>query len=223
MKLSGPLADTVVDNFRRSLRDGSGCTYAAALAYQRRVAFEVHDEPPTGREVDDSLDAYAAANFVAVLLLPFVTSERMLVEVLTSLRSGSPRWRLRKGSHTTEAVHVAVEWTTSENLIDDTMGFAPLLTMPVPRRSPYVAIALWPGGQQNPLRGVPPTPPAKVGRVSFLDVPHGFDEATNASMWKTTVEKVGELMTLPADRPALYRHAAFVLGATAVEALAFDP
>ncbi len=222
MKLSGPVADAVRDNFRRSLRDGSGCSFATALAYGGRVAFEVHDETPTG-EVDDALDAYAAADLVVVLLLPFVTSERVLVEVLTGLRSSSPRWRLRKRTHTPEVVHVAVEWTTSEGLIDDTMGFAPLLTMPVPRRSPYVAIVLWPGGQENPLRGVRPTPPAQAGRVSFLDVPHGFDEETNASMWKTTEEKVAELMTLPPDRPSLYRRAAFVLGATAVEGLAFAP
>lgn len=222
MKLSGPVADAVRDNFRRSLRDGSGCGFAAALAYGGRVAFEVHDETPTA-EVDDALDAYAAANLVVVLLLPFVTSERVLVEVLTGLRSSSPRWRLRKGTHTAEAVHLAVEWTTSQGLIDDTMGFAPLLTMPVPRRSPYVAIALWPGGQQNPLRGVRPTPPAQAGRVSFLDVPHGFDEETNARMWKTTEEKVAELMTLPADRPSLYRRAAFVLGASVTEGLTFDP
>ena len=221
MKLSGPVADAVIDNFRSSLRGGSGCTFAASLAYGGRVAFEVHDEPPTS-EVDESLDAYAAANLVAVLLLPFVTSERGLVEVLTGLRSSSPRWRLRKGTNTPQAVHVAVEWTTSASLVDDTMGFAPLLTMPVPRRSPYVAIALWPGGQQNPLRGVRPTPPAQAGRVSFLDVPHGFDEATNASMWKTTETKVAELMTLPADRPSLYRRAAFVLSPVAVEGLAFE-
>jgi hypothetical protein len=62
-----------------------------------------------------------------------------------------------------------------------------------------------------------------VGRVSFLDVPHGFDEVTNASMWKTTEEKVAELMTLPADRPASYRRAAFALSPAAVEGLAFDP
>jgi hypothetical protein len=221
LKLSGPVADAVRDNFRRSLRDGSGCSFAAALAYGGRVAFEVHDETPTV-EVDDALDAYAAANLVVVLLLPFVTSERVLVEVLTGLRNSSPRWRLRKGTHTTEAVHLAVEWTTSQGLIDDTMGFAPLLTMPVPRRSPYVAIALWPGGQQNPLRGVRPTPPAQAGRVSFLDVPHGFDEETNANMWKTTEEKVAELMTLPPDRPSLYRRAAFVLDPSVVEGLAFD-
>ncbi|MEO8338042.1 MAG: hypothetical protein ABI664_23915 [bacterium] len=41
--------------------------------------------------------------------------------------------------------------------------------------------------------------------------------------WKATEEKVTELMTLPADRPSLYRHAAFVLTATAVEGMAFDP
>jgi hypothetical protein len=42
-------------------------------------------------------------------------------------------------------------------------------------------------------------------------------------MWKTTEEKVAELMTLPADRPSLYRRAAFVLSPAAVEGLAFDP
>lgn len=222
MKLSGPIADAVVDNFRRSLRDGSGCLYAAALAYGGRVAFEVHDEPPPS-EVDDSLDAYAALDLVAVLLLPFVTSERVLIKVLAGLRNSSSRWRLREGKRTAEAVHVAVEWTTSEKLIDDTMGFAPLLSMPVPRRSPYAAIALWPGGQQNSLRGIGPTPAAIPGRVSFLDVPHGLDEETNARMWKSTEAKVAELMTLPPDRPSLYRRAAFVLSPAAVEGLAFDP
>jgi hypothetical protein len=72
-----------------------------------------------------SLDAYATANLVVVLLLPFVTSERVLVEVLTGLSSSSSRWRLRRGTYTADAVHVAVEWTTSEKLVDDTMGFAP--------------------------------------------------------------------------------------------------
>ncbi len=222
MKLSGPVAETIRDNFRRSLRDGSGCSFASALVQKGRVAFEVHDEPPTG-EVDDALDAYAASDLVVVLLLPFIASERELVEVLIGLRSNSSRWRLRKGKHTADAVHVALEWTTAENLVDDTMGFAPLLTMPVPRRNPYVAIALWPGGQQNPLRGIPPTPRANAGRVSFLDVPHGFDAETNASMWKTTEEKVAELMTLPADRPSSYRRSAFVFSPAAVEGLAFHP
>ena len=42
-------------------------------------------------------------------------------------------------------------------------------------------------------------------------------------MWKTTEEKVAQLMTLPADRPSLYRRAAFVLSPAAVDGLAFDP
>jgi hypothetical protein len=78
LKLSGPVADAVRETFRRSLRDGISCSFAAALARGGRVAFEVHDEPPTS-EVDDSLDAYAAAKLIVVLLLPFVTSERVLV------------------------------------------------------------------------------------------------------------------------------------------------
>ncbi len=216
MKLSGPVADAVRDNFRRSLRDGSGCGFAASFVTGGRVAFEVHDEPPTS-EVNDALDAYAANDLVVVLLLPFVTHKRTLVEVLLALRTGSPRWRLRERSRTADTVQVGVEWTTSTNLIDDTMGFAPLLAMPVPRRTPYAAIALWPGGHANPLRGIPPTPPAKKTRVSFLDVRHDFDQATNENMWKTTEARVGELMMLPPDRASLYRQVAFALSATAVD------
>ncbi len=79
------------------------------------------------------------------------------------------------------------------------------------------------GRSTEPVARNPPTPAARAGRVSFLDVPHGFDEATNASMWKTTEEKVAELMTLPADRPSLYRRAAFVLSPAVLEGVVFDP
>lgn len=54
-----------------------------------------------------------------------------------------------------------------------------------------------------------------------LDIPHGFEEATNASMWKRTEEKVAELMTLPAVRSSLPpRCVRTQLGC--VEGLAFD-
>jgi hypothetical protein len=106
LKVSGPIADTIRDNFRRSLREGTGCNFATTLTRGGRVAFKVHDETPTS-EVDDALDAYAASNLIVVLLLPFVTSERVLVEVLAELARNSPRWRLKKGNHTAESVHLA--------------------------------------------------------------------------------------------------------------------
>jgi hypothetical protein len=94
--------------------------------------------------------------------------------------------------------------------------------MPVPRRAQYAAVGLWPGGRGNPLRGTPPTPRAKLGRVNFLDVPHAFDTATYQSMWTTTEAAVGDLMMLPADRAAAYRQVTFVLNMSAVAELQLD-
>ncbi|HUJ59849.1 MAG TPA: hypothetical protein VLX92_15200, partial [Kofleriaceae bacterium] len=134
----------------------------------------------------------------------------------------SSRWHLRERLRTSGLVHVGVEWTTASGDVNDTMGFAPLFTMPVPRRAQYAAIGLWPGAHGNPFRGTSPTPRATPGRVNFLDVPHEFDPSTYDNMWRNTESAVAELMMLPADRASAYRQVAFVLSTSAAAALQLD-
>src|SRR5262245_27207188 len=178
---------------------------------------------PPVHELDTNLDEYAKAGLSAVVVFPFVTSEAGIVEVLSALRTGSPRWKVRNRGGPTGVVHVAVEWSTASGDVSDTMGFAPLLSMPVPRRAPYFAIGAWPGGRSNPLRGVPPTPRARSGVVSFLAVAHELETEAYAKMWSTTEGGVNDLMTLPADNAALYRRVAFVLDASVASAITYDP
>jgi hypothetical protein len=93
--------------------------------------------------------------------------------------------------------------------------------MPVPRRAPYFAIALWPGGKRNPERGIKPTPRARPGEVSFLDAEHTLKHEVYERMWTETEKAVADLMIAPPDTPRLYRKVAFVLTATAASALTF--
>lgn len=117
------------------------------------MAFEVHDEMPPVREVDMSLEEYGNTGLSAVMIFPFVTTEDELVGVLSALRE-SRRWRVRhRGQAPAGGVRVGVEWTTAGGDVSDAMGFAPLPSMPVPRRAPFFAIAAWPGARSNPLAG----------------------------------------------------------------------
>jgi hypothetical protein len=87
--------DAIGGHFRKWLRIGTGCSFAASLANGGRVVYEAHTKMPPVHEVDSNLDAYATSRFSVILIFPFVTNEAELVEVLSSLRTGSPRWRIK--------------------------------------------------------------------------------------------------------------------------------
>jgi hypothetical protein len=141
--------EAIVDHFRKWLRVGTGCGFAASLASEGRVAYEAHDEMPPVNELDTNLDLYAAARRSAIFMFPFVTSEEGLVDVLHALRAGSTRWKIRhRGAGASGTIFVGVDWETSTGNVSASMGFAPLPTMPVPRRAPYFAIGAWPGDRE---------------------------------------------------------------------------
>jgi len=146
-----------------------------------------------------------------------------VVDLLTVLQA-NPRWSLRRGLKTSPlgGVLIGLEWITGSGDTSEVMGFAPFPTMPVPRRSPYVALATWPGGRSNPFRGTGSTPPARPGVVSFLDAPHGLGYDAYEGRWKATSERVTELMSIPPDDARLYRRATFVLTPEQAAGLALD-
>jgi hypothetical protein len=190
----------------------------------RTVAYEPHSDTPQVDDLNTNFDLYGARGLTAVVLLPFVMTEAALVDVLAGLRAGSPRWKLRaRGQSPAGNALVGVEWTTASGNISDAMGFAPLPSMPVPRRAPYFAIAAWPGGQRNPERGIKPTPRARAGEVSFLDAAHTFKHDLYENMWTGTEQAVADLMIAPRDDARLYRKVAFALSRSAASRLTFDP
>lgn len=193
----------------------TGCMFASSLAGHRaRIATHVHVEadPLIPVRLSDTLDVHGGAEQAVVLVFPRISSEPALVDLLNAL-AAEPRWAIERlpRRSPTGAVLVRLGWTTSDGATSDAMGFAPFASMPVPRRSPYVAIAIWPGARANPFRGSGRTPAGRSDQVGFLDMPHDLAAADYDRLWSDTAERVGALMAMPPDDATLYRRAGFLL------------
>jgi hypothetical protein len=77
---------------------------------------------------------------------------------------------------------ISVEWMTPTGHKTSAMGLAPLGSMPLTRRAPYVSIVLWPGGQENPYRQ------DTRKRVSLADMPHSLSREVHDNYWRQTEE-----------------------------------
>lgn len=203
-------------HFQLWLRAGlTGCAFAQLLASKAdRTAITAHvdAELPLTNWLNNAFDAHASAGRAVIAVFPGIANEHGLVELLNALHRDT-RWRLRRRAKTSPRgdMLVGLEWQTRDGDVSEAMGFAPFAAMPVPRRAPYVAIATWPGGRSNPLRGRGSTPPGRTGEVSFLDAPHGLNEVDYEARWARTMATVASLMVVPPDDARLYRRTAFVI------------
>lgn len=162
--------------------------------------------------MNSAFDNYAKVEQAVIAVFPNIVTERAFIGFLNELGS-LPRWKLRRRSATspTAGALIGLEWTTSSGDVSNTMGFAPFASMPVSRRGPYVAIAVWPGARSNEFRGQPPTPPSKPGEVGFLDAAHRLEETEYRTTYEKTTVDVASLMAIPPDNAKLYRDVAFVI------------
>lgn len=102
-------------------------------------------------------------------------------------------------------VAIGLWWQTAHGPWSSVMGFAPLGSMPVTRRAPYVAIVLWPGGHENIHRT---DRPAAVGIVQAPVVP---DAQEYQRIWDRTKAKTSELLSEPPENAPLLRKVTFCL------------
>ncbi len=91
------------------------------------------------------------------------------------------------------------------------MGFAPLGSIPVTRRAPYVALALWPGDRDNPYFDKSPQ-----GLVSFADAKTDFPQETHDKLWDTSAKESREMLQDPFDDVVWMRRVTFCLPEAAV-------
>jgi hypothetical protein len=94
------------------------------------------------------------------------------------------------------------------------MGLAPLRHMPLPRRAPYVAMVLWPGGRENPRASIPTSPRDPVGLV---DAAHGLDDAQYDHHWSATIGDVKKMLIHEQGNQKLLREVAFRLPLNVME------
>jgi hypothetical protein len=125
----------------------------------------------------------AAAHSEAVLaIFPDLRTPEDVARLLDSLSRGEG-WSCREvewKEHARADILIGLGWRTPTGQMTSAMGLAPLGTMPITRRAPYVAIAIWPGGQENPFRQQPRK------RVSLADMPHSLTPELHDMYWRQT-------------------------------------
>jgi hypothetical protein len=200
----------VMDHFERWLAQGlTRCSFAASFVKGRptkRLLVFGHTSEPEPAFLDSVLDHSAEKQRSVAVVLPSLRSEAEIVAYLRRLE-GAERWSVSHESPGDGRLHLSVGWRTAEGHVCELMGFAPLPSMPVTRRAPYVALAGWAGRRMNPYK-----PFDDVGDVvGFVDAAHGLRKGKHDRWWDATVKNVRRLMVLPPDDARKFHHVTFAL------------
>lgn len=157
----------------------SGCHFAGHFAREdsRRIAFatlfKIDDATPFA--ITQHFEQAALRDHAGVVVLPTIQREAEIHSLLDLLTS-SDRWhRQELNSNQPGRLAVALHWRTQGGLWSRSMGLAPLLTMPLTRRAPFVAIAAWPGGPKKPA----------TDTVGFGDMRSNLGDQHKATFAKT--------------------------------------
>ena len=207
-----------VEHFQRWLRKGmSGCTFAGTATSAARINYVVQLDELTGDAVaglDGVIDASGADGNFALILFPRLRTPRGIGRLLQVL-VGADRWgaaRVPWRRHAREgAALVALHFRTVHKEQSSVMGFAPLGCMPVTRRAPFVALAVWGGAKLNDHKASP------AGEIGFIDAStldaDGAQVTADAheKLWKETKSNVGRLLGDPPEDGWRLKDAAFCL------------
>jgi hypothetical protein len=207
-----------VDHFHRWLRRGmTACGFAASVAGNGRVNYVHQLDDLTEADIaqiDIFIDDTAAARNFAVILFPRVRTTRDIGRLLQTLARGE-RWQTKRvpwRKHAREGAGlVGLSFRTIDGNRSSVMGFAPLGCMPVSRRAPYVALAVWGGGKLNDHKRSP------EGLVGFIDAPVLGDDNAPADrelhqqLWDSTMNRVQELLSDPPEDDFVLKDIAFCL------------
>jgi hypothetical protein len=189
----------------------TGCHFATSFSSTKPLKIDYYT--PISEAIDLAaiagfIDGTATNEVVAVVLFPSVRTPADLARTLVTL-CGDPRWQVGeeswpKGRERPDSVALSLIRKTASGDISDAMGVAPLGTMPVTRRAPYVAIVVWGGSHLNPhIR--------RTDHVGVASAPTGLDKAEHGRLMKITDQRVRELLREPAEDPEWLRHVGFIL------------
>jgi hypothetical protein len=201
------------DHLRQWLAKGmTGCQFASLIAQRRdRIATAAFAGLAPEADVSRLLDAGAKAHVPAVAIFLGIRTEQELAAQLRILAAGE-RWRITEEHPEgveTDDVMIGMEWTIRPGLASAPMGLAPFATMPVTRRAPYVCIAAWPGGHENPH-----WTRYDEGVVHFLDTDLSALQLTKPkyrSLTTASKDATRELLAEVGDDARHYRRIAFRL------------
>jgi hypothetical protein len=184
-----------------------GCSFASSIAKGSRISLVSFFGVPTDavvQKLSDHIRLAASAEQLAVAVFPDVGTGAQL-RAFIDLLGATPGWTVvRVRPELPERYAVDVRWRSSPALESSVTGFAPLGTMPVTRRAPYVAVALWPCGYDNPRRKRPDP------FVGLGDMAHEFPDEAYDRMHSATKARVARAKEVHGD-PSLFTGMTFCL------------
>jgi hypothetical protein len=184
--------------------DISGCLFAKKFASESAgrlrlvVLSRALEDKELGGKLQVLLTDAADHKEAVILIFPDLRLDEdvaRLIDLLAKHEAWSCR-EVKWKEHAREHILIAIEWCTPSGYQSVAMGLAPLGTMPVTRRSPFVSVALWPDGKQNHCNQHPRS------RVSLADMPHSLDCPAHENMWKASEEKKREVVDTLAEGAA---------------------
>jgi hypothetical protein len=189
------------------------------LVVGRRVQTVAYtaDRPPV-ELITALVDESAAKQRVAVCVFPRLCLARDVVQLLLHLRDSESRWNMKRLEDSNGTTAVGLTWKTRGGVKTHAMGFAPLGTMPVTRRAPYTAIALWSGGFENSWNPQEKEDGTKRTVVNLADAAHGIGEETHAELWTGSEHATAALFFDPPDEAKRLYRVAFRLPTDATTA-----
>lgn len=196
----------------------TGCAFAKSLAADKsdgsaRITFVAQPQLDVTR-LNRLLDECSRQQTPAVVIFPNVRSVGAVADLVHQLASDQ-RWtcsRPRIAGFQRNDDLVRILWRSPfEGWASEVMGLAPLLTMPVTRRAPFVGLALWPGGPSE--HRLYPRDEGKADVLDLLDTSHPFDDKAVASMKDRSILATKTMMSSPNDSVRNYRIVAFALPA----------
>jgi hypothetical protein len=181
-------AEIAIELMVRWLRAGiTGCEFARVFAkgpapgdVRLMVIRNALRQSSAADRVEETLLKAAADHAAVLFVFPDLRYDEEVADLAAAL-SRHPSWNLwepawPEGSMRDDVL-VALEWTTPSKHVSNALGLGPMGAMPVTRRSPFVALVVWPGGHENPYRNV------QYKRVGVADMKHSLSRATHDAYW----------------------------------------
>jgi hypothetical protein len=159
-------------------------------------------------------DRSASEEFFAVILFPRVRTPRGIVRLLQTLCTND-RWSAKRvlwKKHSRAGVTpVGLEYRAASGERSSVMGLAPLGCMPITRRAPYIALAVYRGPKATAYKRT------DDGELGFIDAralnaeDEELSEAAHQNRWDLTIDRVKSLSEDPPEARYWMRHVAFFL------------
>jgi hypothetical protein len=199
-----PEAETPSDALiRRWVNMQTACMFASGLAKKGTGAILYRTVPSrvdaqTASLLNASLDDASDVPSGVVFTFPFLRTAADVALLVRAL-SEDQRWRFSEASTVIASglTTIQVTWRTKFDQLSRVMGLAPLGSMPVTRRAPYVALFVWPGKHANPHRPEPQPKPS----VSVVDMPPGVQPADYHDVFKKSQDSTKALLDQTMDGP----------------------